>query len=241
MDLYKYHASPKILHGHHEAKDIVVDRILTKFRKMAKPPKDLVAALTDKQKKAISRSARGAYDFAVINNYKPWPEAEDAIAKNAEFSYKYAHMILNNERFPKGEDVISKDPAYAYMYAEDIIKGPWPKGEDGIAKEGTASFYYALDLLQARFPKGEKAILECNRPEFVVKYTNYFIKKRWPEAEEVLLKSTWKNIAYTLSSYAILIVRGRWLEAEPIIKKDLQAYADYKHAISQLSKGKNKL
>ena len=81
---------------------------------------------------------------------------EDAVAKSPEWSSKYAQRT--NKPFPKGEDAIGKNAMYSFEYARDILDGPFPKGEDAISKHTSAAFYYATNVLKTRWIPGEKAI-----------------------------------------------------------------------------------
>jgi len=83
-------------------------------------------------------------------------KGEDAIATNAEYSYKYANHVLNGV-FKKGENVMAKDPIYSYMYAK-LLSKPFPEGEDAIAVHAIYAYNYAMDILNARFEQGEDAI-----------------------------------------------------------------------------------
>jgi|WetSurMetagenome_2_1015567.scaffolds.fasta_scaffold798585_2 lambda repressor-like predicted transcriptional regulator len=136
MDLYKYHAKSAILQGHHEADDLVPERIMKIVRTGKK--------LTQKQEDVISKDKNHAYEYAVNYLEKPWPKGEDAIAKDSWLAYRYAHFF--RKPFPKGEDAISKNATWAYWYAAEILTRRWPKGEGTIAK----SEYYA-DLYYQRF------------------------------------------------------------------------------------------
>lgn len=224
MDFYKYHSEPKKLSGHHEADDIVADRIIIAIRS----EKLKVEDLTSKQLDTLSRNAKTAYIFAHSILKKRWPKGEDAIAKNAKYSHKYAYFVLK-DRFPKGEEIISKDPETAYWYAEDVIKGPWPKGEDAIAKDGTASYYYAREHLKGkRFKKGEPSILRSQRLEYILGYAENVLQHRWIEAEEIILNSEDYLAPDTAASYAIHVLEKRWPEAEKLISLKGSADRAYK-------------
>ncbi|MGZ8924240.1 MAG: hypothetical protein ACXW2E_00020 [Nitrososphaeraceae archaeon] len=97
-----------------------------------------------------------AYDYATRYN-RPFPEGEDAIAKSAYFSYRYAIDVLKGP-FLKGEDRITTDANYSYLYAYYILKGPFKKGEDRIATDAQYSYLYAIHVLNGPFKKGEDAI-----------------------------------------------------------------------------------
>ena len=59
-----------------------------------------------------------------------------------------------------------------------------------------------------------------NTPDLASRFASSILKKRWPEAEPLILKDP-----YSSYEYAKLVIKGRWPEAESIISKDaLSAY-----------------
>lgn len=49
----------------------------------------------------------------------------------------------------------------------------------------------------------------------IVNFALYIIKDRWPEAEPIIMKHSYKALQYTKE-----LIKGRWIEAEPVIMKD---------------------
>jgi hypothetical protein len=86
-----------------------------------------------------------------------FPEAEAAIAKDAQYAYWYATIIIKG-RFPEGEAAIANHTLYAFSYAYSIINGRFPEGEASIAKSAQYAYKYARDVIKERFPEGEAAI-----------------------------------------------------------------------------------
>jgi lambda repressor-like predicted transcriptional regulator len=138
MDIYKFHKNPKDLHGHHEANDIVIDRIWSKLRKQ----KDRA---TPKQEEIISKNAQYSYRYAFYIIKGPWPKGEEIISKNAHYAYAYARDVIDGP-WPKGEESIAKDPHYACYYVLDVLQKPWPKGEKQILSKMPYKTFY-LDFL----------------------------------------------------------------------------------------------
>lgn len=71
-----------------------------------------------------------------------------------------------------------------------------------------------LDLLQAS-------------PEQLAAYAVQFVRRRWPEAEQFILRD-----AYASFYYAWLVLRAPWPEAEPVFRNDPRAWLmcnDYIH------------
>jgi hypothetical protein len=91
------------------------------------------------------------------NNPKELKKREPAIAKDAEYSYYYANVVLKG-RFELGEPEIAKDSGYSYYYARDALKRRFELGEPGIAKDAEYSYYYARDVIKGRFELGELEI-----------------------------------------------------------------------------------
>ena len=48
--------------------------------------------------------------------------------------FAWEQIEKNKKATPKQEDAISKNAEYSYTYSKDVIKGPFPKGEDAISK-----------------------------------------------------------------------------------------------------------
>jgi len=51
---------------------------------------------------------------------KPWPEAEDTIARTEKYSYYYAKYVLKG-RFEKGEAAISRSPSHTGAYVSWVL------------------------------------------------------------------------------------------------------------------------
>ena len=107
---------------------------------------------------------------------------ENAIAKNAEFSYQHASDIA--KRFEKGENAIAKSAQYSYEYARDIVKGRWEKGENSIAKDPNLSCDYATEIIKGRFEKGEEAISKDSNCS--INYAALALKSRFPKGEKII-------------------------------------------------------
>ena len=62
-------------------------------------------------------------------------------------------------RFPEGEEVISKDAQYSYYYANDVLKRRFELGEEAISRNIYYSLLYATNVLRGRFLQGEERII----------------------------------------------------------------------------------
>lgn len=232
MDLYKYHHKPEKLHGHHEADDIVHDRI----KHLLQKSKNLVK-INEKQKKSISRNAEMSYLYALQQRERfpegeeviskdpnwalyyaqdvikgPWPEAEDTIAKDPETTVDYAIAVLK-KRFPKGEQILLKSgETYQIInYVREVLKKPWPAAEPIILKSKNVSYMFEYaEMTGKRFLPAEKFI--AKDPLFVWHYADILIKGEWPEAEDTIAKSAQKSYWYSE------LIKKRFKKGEKVIK-----------------------
>jgi hypothetical protein len=128
----------------------------------------------------------------------------DVVAKlitptNPQSSFFLA--LISGKRIPEAEAQIAKDPRLAVRYAKDVIKGRWPEAEKWMG---------VTDLHSA------------------ISYAADVLKQRWPTLEEALLNQTTDyNTVYNIILYINRVIKGRWLEAEPLIVKDTNAMLRY--------------
>lgn len=113
---------------------------------------------------SYSKNPKSLYHFALLNKQPLSPQLEDIVAQDSEYSYWYAHLVLNG-RFEKGEESIARNPYWSY--------------------------YYAVSVLRGRFEKGEKVIKVI--PDLAVKYAIHIIQGRWREAEKLILASKFRD------------------------------------------------
>ena len=81
--------------------------------------------LEEAAKRESLKNPKNAYTHALKVVGGRWEEGEQVIAQSAEYSYKYAWLVLRRQRFPKGEAAIAKDKVYAFEYAQmfkDVAK-----------------------------------------------------------------------------------------------------------------------
>jgi len=90
-----------------------------------------------------------------------------------------------------------------------VIYSDDPKIESKILK---------VDGRRWKFPKYIRYDDE-DLPRIIYNYAFYYLKKRWLEAEEYILKEP-----HYACWYAINIIRGKWPEAEKVIKSNLLYY-----------------
>lgn len=126
-----------------------------------------------------------AFHYANEVLHGPFPEGEDAIAKDFNTSFMYANLILK-ARFPKGEPIIMTNPYTALAYADLVIHGPWPEAEDSIIKQAGPAYEYAVSVLKGPFPKGEDII--STDPLYSIPYARHILKARFPKAEPDIKK-----------------------------------------------------
>jgi hypothetical protein len=96
------------------------------------------------------------------------------------------------------------------------------------------AFYYRVqeeEIIEKTYPKKWQEKIESiliKNPKLAVEYAWQVKKSRWPEAEDVLLRSADPFILY---NYALLILKDRWVEAEPIISNNQEASYHYARSV----------
>ena len=74
-------------------------------------------------------------------------------------------------------------------------------------------FVHARDVIEDRWPEAEPIIMESSF--YASQYAWLVINGRWPKAEPIIMQDP-----YSAWSYAVNVIKGRWPEAEPIIMED---------------------
>lgn len=150
MDLYQHHNEPKDLYGY--------DRLTPKT--VWEWHKNQIETMTPYES-VLKQSPEYSYKYAsaMKSRYGGFVvPMEHAVGKSAKYSYNWAMNILDKKPFPEGEEAIARNPNLSMQYAWYIIKGKWEKGEDAIATDAWQSVRYAQFVLGGRFPKGEEII-----------------------------------------------------------------------------------
>lgn len=155
-----------------------------------------------KYEKIIRQSAKYSYYYAKdIHGKRTVPATiEDAIAKSARYSMEYAYCI--QKRFEKGERLIARDRSLAQRYVRHIIKARWEECEPCMRLNINEWFNY-LSILR-EFGVTQDEILSLSERE----------KNEIDSSYHALL-------------YAKRIIKGRWIEGEPLIMKDLENAYSY--------------
>ena len=152
MNLYSYHNKPEELHNYFEAGEKIPDVFWDKFSKHPEKLKE--------KEHLIAKNPQYAWKYANQILKGAFPEGEEAIGTNAQYSIEYAELL--EDRFAKGEDTIAKSAEHSYYYAA-IIGASFPEGEGAIAKDALYSYLYARDVLRGRFREGEAIILNGSK------------------------------------------------------------------------------
>jgi hypothetical protein len=94
-----------------------------------------------------AQSPEACYRFANQFLHKPWPEAEQVIAREGVPAFNYAKHVLDGP-FPLGERAISMaNSNIAYLYAKFCLKGRFLEGEPIIMTDGVNRIGYVVDFL----------------------------------------------------------------------------------------------
>lgn len=153
---------------------------------------------------------------------KPNKKLEPLIATEARASYFYATCVVNG-RFPEGEPALLQNANYAVSYARHILHERWPEAEPTILSGKCLNSNGTIDITLAP----------------AINYAEDVIKGRWPELEHVLLTPRQTGVthggvgqkfnAYDIMSYAVHVVKDRWIEGEPILAEQ-GGYLAYHYA-----------
>ena len=145
----------------------------------------------------IQQKAKESYELAMINELamiKNAPQLdleclECHIAKDAEFSFKYAQNVLKS-RFIAGETSIAKaqNTTYPRIYAIYYLKGRFIEAEETIAKDPYNALIYAIDVLNSRFLIAEENILNSpHKQEYLDLFINPELNKQQTIYQEALI------------------------------------------------------
>lgn len=155
-----------------------------KVSKPIRPPTN--KELTDPKK---------AYTYAETILKDRFPEGEEAIAKDPNYSMYYAYNVLKGKRFPLGEKTILEHPDKYQIanYAKNILKERWPEGEKEVVKNPIAAYHYARDVIEGEWPEAEPYIMKDAAA--ASNYASALLKRRWIEAEDIIKQNprAWNN------------------------------------------------
>jgi hypothetical protein len=134
---------------------------------------------------------------------------------------------ITGKRMPENEAEIAKDPRLALQYAVDVIGGRWPLAEPAIARDPASATMYAEKIIKGRWEEAEKW-MGIKDLHSAIQYAAKVLNQRWPQLEAALLnQSDQHNQLYYIMSYIDQVVKGRWLEAEPLIIKQPSTMLTY--------------
>lgn len=203
MNLYQLHTNPKSLKHHDDAHENVPKLAWVSVINADTSSKERVEEMKRKEH-VWAKDPSTAFSYASWTN-RPFPLGEKALAKNAEYAFRYATRITK-KRFPEAEKEIAESN-FAYDYTMAIIKGRWPIAEKKWLKQFAENHSRAPDMLMM---------------DDYIKL--YFPNKKWPEFEQTLLKV---KDAERLYAYASIILRKPFPEAETIIATDPRSALNY--------------
>ena len=82
-------------------------------------------------------------------------------------------------------------------------------------------YNHACDVIKDRWPEAEPIIMESSF--YASQYAWLVINGRWPKAEPIIMQDP-----YSAWSYARFVIKGRWPEAESHIMKDPDEWYKYR-------------
>jgi len=95
---------------------------------------------------ATNALAASTYMALFVPKGTRWPEAEPAIAQDAQKALAYARAAVQG-RWPEAEPTIAESAASSYEYALSVLEGPFPAGEPTIARDSEYGYLYAFRVL----------------------------------------------------------------------------------------------
>lgn len=165
-----------------------------------------------------------------------WPEFEVRLVNenNQQLFKEYVGSV--QERCPEIEpEILKRMPfssnRYSYFYVRDNVSSPWPDAEPSMLESDNPELLidYTTNALKKRWPAAEEKLVEWMGKDLLVSHYHYVTEmieyaahfgiSSWPALEEKLLAFTDQNSPELLALYAIRILKHRWPDAEPIIKK----------------------
>lgn len=188
----------------------------------------------NKSPEIISLSAEYSFWYAYNCEFR-WGEGSDAervIASSPEFALSYARYVLKNrwdintENGKIAENSIISAPKYAKTYAITVIKGRFYEAEDSIIQYPYAFWEYIIYALKYWNIQDVKLL---DAFEILISKNSYYAysyaiisNTKWDidtRLGKIAIQSI-MNSAKDASSYALDILKGRWIEAEYIIMQD---------------------
>lgn len=174
---------------------------------------------------AISTVKSEAY---TINekNIESWNIVKHIIKRVPALAVEYALSVIKH-RWLEAEPYILTDRNTIYTYVDRVIKCRWPEGEKALLELSQPSYNgqyilysYANTVIRGRWLEAEPLILTDY--EAIYYYAEYLIDGRWPEGEEAFLKMYRCSYVqlYYMYTYALSTVKGRWFDAESMLKQD---------------------
>lgn len=164
---------------------------------------------------------------AKIFNHDRWPEAEPAILSNPDTAVGYANRV--GMRFKEYEGVIlSGETADARSYIRRHIMEEDPDIErfiESLCRK--TGFVEELCLCLQRAILKKRTISSHDRLLSIGQTYCLNTKKRLPYYEDFLLKNPGDGGASKIVEYAIVVIKGRWPEAEKIIAQYAQPIHTY--------------
>lgn len=92
---------------------------------------------------------------------------------------------------------------------------------------------YAHYVLKKRWPEAEDLIRQD--PWQAYHYARDVIKGRWPEAEEIIIQHYEDEPSILQWYYVRDVVKGRWPEGEAVLKQDRNVWRSYKRLLARES------
>jgi hypothetical protein len=214
---------------------------------------DPIARIVNKSslEDAIKTSPQYTYNYALNVIKGRWIDGEDIIKTNSHYAYNYAACVIKN-RWIEGESIIKNSAEYAFHYAKHVIKGRWVEGEEAIKTNSVYAFDYATDVCKSRFILFEKYIIEnkfnlatyggktldWGRDGEIESYGTKFLGCRNPkyDASFNAVDGVPRQLHEAIKCYyhVIDVVKGRWIEAEDIIKQYDTVWSMYNEFLRSL-------
>ena len=194
------------------------DTILKPKSELLEEEKDFIANTVNPLKEIIKKDATYACYFASCYLQKRWIEAEPHIMKNPKKAVDY-FLALHYQfdgRWTEAEPyILQSTPKMVFKYFDcfpeirksiaiktrqhNFPNGRWEEAEPIFAKEILYLHKYVIKINE-EFPLLEKKVLENpddeSNPKCIFEYSSKILKRRWKEAEHIVLKHPDYSVKY---------------------------------------------
>lgn len=238
LNLFNYHSDPSSLTSYENRLKLIPELAYREARNKKQRIPELEPTILKDPQVVVN------YIHSIIK--QPWKEAEPILMKEPYSAYEYAHHILKS-RWKQAEPTILKSTYTATLYAKEVIKNRWPELEKILLKIDPNDvtecldrlFIYFEDVVKESWPEAEEIFKRYPKSGYLQDYytlvrlslmktlKNYGIDSNVIDAYTDFFRR-FNFMPNSMLSVATTLLKQRWIEAEPQIKKDPETWQEYK-------------